>query len=108
MANNILEKYKALGGKIEFRCKVENVEIEEGIVKGVTTKDGFIPADAVIVTQDMRNAIDNLFDKMVALEKRPLLPGVFDFPGMPASLFKHCCYRLFLLATEITVPMMLS
>ncbi|MCR4734357.1 MAG: NAD(P)/FAD-dependent oxidoreductase [Treponema sp.] len=62
LVNNIFETYKAAGGKIEFRKKVENIEVKDGLVTGVTTKDGFIPADAVIVTQDTRKAIDDLFD----------------------------------------------
>ena len=68
MANNMLETFKAAGGKIQFHTKVENVEIDDGMVTGVTTKDGFIPADAVIVTQDTRNAIDNLFDPPLYLD----------------------------------------
>ncbi|MCR4580026.1 MAG: FAD-dependent oxidoreductase, partial [Treponema sp.] len=36
--------------------------------KGVQTKDGLIEADAVIVTQDTRVAIDNLFEKPLDCE----------------------------------------
>ena len=65
LANNILKTYQDAGGKIQYRTKVLNVEVEDGIAKGVTTKDGFIPADAVIVTQDTRNAVDDLFDTQI-------------------------------------------
>ena len=61
LAKNIVDNYESLGGKIKYRIKVENVVVENGITKGVETKDGFIPADAVIVTKDARSAVDNLF-----------------------------------------------
>ena len=66
MGQNMLDTYKALGGKIEFRKKVENIELDgAGQVTGVKINGEDIPCDAVIVTQDMRNAIDTLFDTMI-------------------------------------------
>ena len=66
MAQNMLDTYKELGGKIEFRKKVENIETDEnGKVRAIKIGDEELACDAVIVTQDMRNAIDNLFDKMI-------------------------------------------
>ena len=71
MAKNIADKFEEFGGKIQYRTKVEKVVIENGVVKGVKAKIGaganaevqFIPADAVIVSQDARAAIDNLFEE---------------------------------------------
>lgn len=68
MTKNMVETYESLGGKIQYRTKVEKVVIEDGITKGVQTGEGFIPADAVIVTQDARAAIDNLFDNKLESE----------------------------------------
>lgn len=71
MANNMLETYKSLGGKIFFQTKAENINIEDYEVHGVAVREGRggevreIEADAVIVTQDARAAVDNLFDTMV-------------------------------------------
>ncbi len=65
MANNMLEKYKSLGGKILFRTKAENIHIEDYEVRGVITSNGEIEADAVIISQDARAAVDSLFDTMV-------------------------------------------
>lgn len=65
MANNMLDTYKALGGKIEFRTKVENIKVEDYTVTGVVTNKGEFEADAVIVTQDARAAVDCLFDTMI-------------------------------------------
>ena len=66
MGQNMLDTYKALGGKIEFKKKIENIELDiEGKVTGVKIGGEILPCDAVIVTQDMRNAIDTLFDTMI-------------------------------------------
>ncbi len=80
MANNMLETYKSLGGKILFRTKAENVHVEDYEVRGVVIsgkgaeeaginpdENGVreIEADAVIVTQDARAAVDCLFDTMI-------------------------------------------
>lgn len=66
MGQNMLDTYKSLGGKIEFRKKIENIELNlEGKVTGVKIGEELLPCDAVIVTQDMRNAIDTLFDTMI-------------------------------------------
>ena len=65
LAQNMLDTFTELGGKIQFKTKVENVIVQDGLTKGVQTKDGNIDADAVIITQDARTAIDTLFDTMV-------------------------------------------
>ena len=65
MAKNIEDKFIELGGKIQYRTKVEKVVVENGVTKGVETKDGFIPADAVIVSQDARSAVDSLFKERI-------------------------------------------
>lgn len=66
MGQNMLDTFKSLGGKIEFKKKIENIELNvEGKVTGVKINGETIPCDGVIVTQDMRNAIDTLFDTMV-------------------------------------------
>lgn len=62
LAQNMLDTYKALGGKIEFRKPVQKVVVENGRATGVQLKDSFEAADAVIVTQDTRAAFENLFD----------------------------------------------
>ncbi|MGP1604563.1 MAG: phytoene desaturase family protein [Treponema sp.] len=62
MARNMADTFEGLGGKIQYQTKVEKVVIESGKVKGVKAGDNFIPADSVIVTQDLRSAVDKLFN----------------------------------------------
>ncbi len=100
MANNMLESFKALGGKIMFRTKAENIHIEDYLVKGVVTASGEIEADAVIVTQDARAAVDCLFDTMIdepwvnAMRHQTVTEqNIFIGMGVKADLSRlpYCC-----------------
>ncbi|MCR5401108.1 MAG: NAD(P)/FAD-dependent oxidoreductase [Treponema sp.] len=70
MAQNMADTFLKAGGKIEYRHEVNKVEIKEGKACGVwcktskntDEKDEFFAADAVIVTEDARKAIDTLFE----------------------------------------------
>lgn len=65
LGKNMAETFQSLGGKIQYRTKVEKVIVENGVAKGVKTADGELYADAVIVTQDTRVAVENLFDEPI-------------------------------------------
>ena len=67
MAQNMLDTYIENGGKIQYRTCVKKIEIQDGVTKGVYVENNhkeneFIECDAVIVTQDLRNAADKLFE----------------------------------------------
>lgn len=65
LGQNIVDTFLSLGGKIQYRTKVEKVIVENGVAKGVKTNNGDILADAVIITNDSRIAIDNFFDNKI-------------------------------------------
>ncbi len=64
MANNMAKTFTDLGGTITYRKEVCKVLIKDKKVRGVMVQgsDEIIPADAVIVTEDSRRAIDTLFE----------------------------------------------
>lgn len=62
MAKRIADKFEALGGTIKFKTPISKVLIKDGAAAGVLANGNDILADAVIVTQDTRAAIDTLFD----------------------------------------------
>lgn len=61
MTQNMADTFTKLGGKIVFKTAVERVVCEKGKATGVLAGGRFIPADAVIVTQDALKAVDTLF-----------------------------------------------
>lgn len=62
MTQNMADTFTALGGRIQFRTKVDTVVVGNGRVTGVSADGNFIPADKVVVTLDTRQAIDTLFN----------------------------------------------
>ena len=62
MAQNMAKTFEELGGKIQYRSPVTQVVTENKKVTGIICKEEFVPCDAVIVTQDTRQAIDTLFN----------------------------------------------
>ena len=65
---DIKDTFEKLGGKIEYRREVSKIVVEGGKASGVVVNDEFVPSDAVIVTEDMRKAVETLFD--VQLNRR--------------------------------------
>lgn len=68
MARRIAETLEGLGGTIEYRCPVERVAVEDGRAVGLVVNGERRTFDAVIVTQDLRVAVDALFDPPLAEE----------------------------------------
>ena len=66
MARRVAETLEGLGGRIEYRALVERVAVEDGRAVGVVVDGEDRAFDAVIVTQDLRMAVDELFDPPLA------------------------------------------
>jgi len=62
MVDRMTKTFIDLGGKLLLKTKAKKVNIENGVVTGVTLENGTLNADAVIVTQETIAAIDQLFD----------------------------------------------
>lgn len=95
MAQNMVTTFESLGGKIQYRTQVEKIIVEDGVAKGVKTKDGEMMADSIIITQDARAAVDNLFDPPVdepwvnKMRKRVITEqNIFISLGIKADLSK--------------------
>lgn len=93
MARRIADKFTAMGGKIQYNTPVHKVITKNGTAVGILTQEKEIFADAVIVTQDARVAIDTLFDTPIhepwadrmRKETKPIL-NTFISLGIEADL----------------------
>jgi phytoene desaturase len=54
------EKYKALGGKITFNARVDEIVVENGAAKGVRVKGKLYPADCVVAACDAWDTLKNM------------------------------------------------
>jgi len=94
MTQRIANRFKALGGKIEYNVKVEQVIAKNGKAVGVLMNGEKRLADSVIVTIDTAVAIDKLFakpldeswtDKMRSLKDKSMV-NTFVCLGVEADL----------------------
>ncbi len=70
----MVEKYKALGGKIHFNTRVDEIVVENGAAKGIRAKGKFHPADYVIAACDAHDTLKNM------------LGGKYPHPQLDAML----------------------
>jgi len=49
LVRNFRRKIEALGGEYRFGCRMEGLEIVDGVVRGLQTSSGHLPAEAVVL-----------------------------------------------------------
>ncbi len=71
-------KLEELGGEVRFSCRVEDVDIVNGRLRGFSTNTGYIPADVAILAigHSARDTYDMLLRRGVPLEAKPFQFGV--------------------------------
>jgi len=78
MVENLRETIQSLGGEIRFQCKVTDVAIEDGQVRGVVLENGErLFADHVVlaVGHSARDTFQMLHDRGVHIEAKPFSIG---------------------------------
>ncbi len=78
IVENIRNQIEALGGEIRFQSRVEQLEIQNGRVRGLTLASGeFIPGDRVIlaVGHSARDTFEMLYRSGVYIEPKPFSIG---------------------------------
>lgn len=69
---------EAMGGEIRFSCRVEDIDIGDGRLRGLATSSGFIPANVALfaIGHSARDTINMLFTRGVPMVARPFQMGV--------------------------------
>ncbi|MDP2241596.1 MAG: NAD(P)/FAD-dependent oxidoreductase [Burkholderiales bacterium] len=79
MVENMRATIQGLGGEIRFECRVEDLDIDNGQVRGITLAGGeFIAASHVVlaVGHSARDTFQMLYDRGVYLEAKPFSIGL--------------------------------
>jgi uncharacterized protein len=91
IVENMRNTIESLGGEIRFQSRVENIDIEQGQVRGVTLANGeYIPSEHVIlaVGHSARDTFEMLHKQGVYIEPKPFSIG-FRIEH-PQSLIDQC------------------
>lgn len=74
----IRHRIEQMGGEICFGCRVEDIDLYEGQVRGVTTTSGYIPTSAVIIAigHSARDTYTMLAQRGVPMVQKPFQMGV--------------------------------
>jgi uncharacterized FAD-dependent dehydrogenase len=72
------QRIEALGGELRFSCRVEDLDIADGRIKGVATSSGYLPATVVILAigHSARDTYEMLHRRGVPMEQKPFQLGV--------------------------------
>ena len=63
MAQNMADTLLSLGGKIQYRTKVQKIQVEGSRVRGVIVDGKLIEADSVAIGFDSMTAVDTMFER---------------------------------------------
>ncbi len=74
----IRRKIEALGGETRFSCRVEDFDISDGQLRGISTSAGYIPANVVVLAigHSARDTFEMLRRRGVPMTPKPFQMGV--------------------------------
>ncbi|WP_435016440.1 NAD(P)/FAD-dependent oxidoreductase [Tundrisphaera sp. TA3] len=92
IVRTLRRKFEALGGEIRFSCRVEDLEIRDGRVRGLMTSSGHVPADAAVLAigHSARDTYGMLLRRGVPLEAKAFQFGVrIEQPQTQVNVARH-------------------
>jgi uncharacterized FAD-dependent dehydrogenase len=77
VVRTLRRKFEQMGGEIRFSCRVEDLDLEDGRLRGVLTSSGRFPAQVVILAigHSARDTYGMLLRRGVPLEAKPFQLG---------------------------------
>jgi uncharacterized FAD-dependent dehydrogenase len=92
VVKTLRRKFEAQGGEIRFSCRVEDVDIAEGRLRGLSTSSGYVAADVAILAigHSARDTYSVLLRRGVPMEQKPFQLGVrIEQPQAPIDLARY-------------------
>jgi uncharacterized FAD-dependent dehydrogenase len=71
-------RIEALGGEVRFSCRVEDLDLADGGVRGLITSSGYVPASVVLLAigHSARDTYETLVRRNVPMAQKPFQMGV--------------------------------
>ncbi len=78
VVKNLREKLEAMGGEVRFSCRVEDLDLVDGRLRGLGTSSGYVPADVAILAMghSARDVYHMLLRRRVPIVAKPFQFGV--------------------------------
>ncbi len=72
------QRIEALGGEVRFSCRVEDLDLADGRLRGVMTSSGYVAATVVVLAigHSARDTYEMLLRRGVPMEQKPFQMGV--------------------------------
>ncbi len=72
------QRIEAAGGELRFNCRVEDLDLADGRVRGVTTSSGYLPCAVLVLAigHSARDTYEMLHARGVPMEQKPFQFGV--------------------------------
>ena len=85
-------RVEALGGEVRFSCRVEDLDLADGRLRGLNTSSGYMPASVVVLAigHSARDTYEMLLRRGVPMERKPFQLGVrIEHPQATVNRVKY-------------------
>ena len=92
VVRTLRRKFESLGGEIRFSCRVEDLDIADGRLLGLSTSSGYVAADVAVVAigHSARDTYGMLLRRGVPMEQKPFQLGVrIEQPQAPIDRVRY-------------------
>jgi uncharacterized protein len=92
IVRTLRRKFESLGGEIQFSCRVEDLDVADGRLKGLMTSSGYVPADLAVLAigHSARDTYGMLLRRGVPLEQKAFQLGVrIEQPQESINVARH-------------------
>ncbi len=92
VVRTLRRKFEALGGEIQFSCRVEDLDIDQGRLRGLWTSSGYVAAEVTILAigHSARDTYGMLLRRQVPIEAKPFQLGVrIEQPQAPIDRVRY-------------------
>jgi len=92
VVKTLRRKFESLGGEVQFSCRVEDLDIADGRLRGLGTSSGYIAAEVAILAigHSARDTYGMLLRRGVPIEAKPFQLGVrIEQPQAPIDQARY-------------------
>jgi uncharacterized FAD-dependent dehydrogenase len=90
-------RVEALGGEVRFSCRVEDLDLADGRLRGLHTSSGYVPASVILLAigHSARDTYEMLLRRGVPMVRKPFQLGVrIEHPQATVNRVKYGAARL--------------